>query len=172
MTYFNIVLVWMEGDTLITISLCMIVRDEEETLARCLDTVKDIVDEIIIVDTGSVDKTKYIASQYTSNIYDFKWIDDFGAARNYSFSKATQEYILWLDADDVLMEEDRNKFKYFKERMEPSVDVVMMKYNLGVDNKERPVCTYYRERLVKRDKNYKGMILFMSILTLLELLSL
>lgn len=145
----------MEGDTLITISLCMIVRDEEETLARCLDTVKDIVDEIIIVDTGSVDKTKDIARKYTSNIYDFKWIDDFSAARNFSFSKATKEYMLWLDADDVLMEEDRNKLKYLKERMEPAVDVVMMKYNLGVDNKERPVCTYYRERLLKRDKNYK-----------------
>ena len=145
----------MEGDSLITISLCMIVRDEEETLSRCLDTVKDIVDEIIIVDTGSVDKTKDMLRGYTDSIYDLEWIDDFAAARNYSFSKATQEYILWLDADDVFLEEDRNKLKYLKERMEPSVDVVMMKYNLGVDNKEKPVCTYYRERLLKRNKNYK-----------------
>ncbi|MBU3113565.1 glycosyltransferase [Clostridium lacusfryxellense] len=140
---------------MITISLCMIIRDEAETIARCLDTVKDIVDEIIIVDTGSVDKTKSILTEYTAYIYDFKWIDDFAAARNYSFSKATQEYILWLDADDVLLEEDRKKFKYLKEHMEPSVDVVMMKYNLGVDNKERAACTYYRERLIKRNKNFK-----------------
>lgn len=140
---------------MITISLCMIVRDEDETIARCLDTVKDIVDEIIVVDTGSVDKTKDMVSRYTACIYDFKWIDDFAAARNYSFSKATKEYILWLDADDVFMEEDRNKLKYLKEHMDPSVDVVMMKYNLGVDNKERPACTYYRERLLKRDKNFK-----------------
>jgi len=140
---------------LITISLCMIVRDEEETIARCLDTIKDIVDEIIVVDTGSVDKTKHILSEYPAYIYNFKWIDDFAAARNYSFSKATQEYILWLDADDVFLEEDRKKLKYLKEHMEPSVDVVMMKYNLGVDDKERAACTYYRERLLKRIKNFK-----------------
>lgn len=133
----------------------MIVRDEDKTIARCLDTIKDIVDEIIVVDTGSVDKTKYILSEYTSYIYDFKWIDDFAAARNYSFSKATQEYILWVDADDVFLEEDRRKLKYLKEHLEPTVDVVMMKYNLGVDNKERAACTYYRERLLKRNKNFK-----------------
>ena len=72
----------------ITISLCMIVRDEEETIARCLETVEKIVDEIIVVDTGSVDRTKEIVEKYTSNIYDFQWIDDFAAARNFSFSKA------------------------------------------------------------------------------------
>ena len=64
----------------------MIVKNEEKTLGRCLDSVKDIVDEIIIVDTGSDDNTKKIASQYTKRIYDFKWNDDFAAARNYSFN--------------------------------------------------------------------------------------
>ncbi|SHJ46552.1 Tetratricopeptide repeat-containing protein [Clostridium cavendishii DSM 21758] len=140
---------------MITISLCMIVRDEEETIGRCLDTVKDIVDEIIIVDTGSIDKTKDIVSKYTSNIYDFKWIDDFSAARNYSFSKATKDYILWLDADDVILDEDKIKFKYLKSQLNNSVDIVMMKYNLGVDVKGRPLCTYYRERLLKREKKYQ-----------------
>ena len=95
----------------ITISLCMIVRDEEETIARCLETVEKIVDEIIVVDTGSVDRTKEIVEKYTSNIYDFQWIDDFAAARNFSFSKATQEYILWLDADDVLLEDAQEALK-------------------------------------------------------------
>ena len=71
----------------ITISLCMIVRDEEETIARCLETVEKIVDEIIVVDTGSVDRTKEIVEKYTSNIYDFQWIDDFAAARNFLFQK-------------------------------------------------------------------------------------
>ncbi len=61
----------------ITISLCMIVRDEEDTIGRCLDAVEKIVDEIIIVDTGSIDRTKEIVAQYTSNIYDFPWINDF-----------------------------------------------------------------------------------------------
>ena len=65
-----------------TVSLCMIVKNEEKVLSRCLDSVKDAVDEIIIVDTGSEDNTKNIASQYTDKIYDFKWVYDFSAARN------------------------------------------------------------------------------------------
>ena len=76
-----------------TISLCMIVKNESAVLARCLDSIADLMDEIIIVDTGSTDNTKEIAAQYTSRIYDFKWTSDFSAARNFSFSKATMEYI-------------------------------------------------------------------------------
>ena len=89
---------------MITISLCMIVKNEEDVLGRCLEGVKDIVDEIIIVDTGSCDTTKEIASKYTEKLYEFPWIGDFSAARNYSFSKATMEYIMWLDADDELLQ--------------------------------------------------------------------
>ena len=61
---------------MITISLCMIVKDEEDVLGRCLDSVKNIADEIIIVDTGSKDKTKEIAYKYTNKVYDFKWADE------------------------------------------------------------------------------------------------
>ena len=89
-----------------TISLCMIVKDEENVIERCLKSVKGIFDEIIIVDTGSSDSTKKIVSKYTDKIYDYKWNNDFSEARNYSFSKATCDYIMWLDADDVLLEED------------------------------------------------------------------
>ena len=66
----------------------MIVKNEEKLLARCLDSVAGLMDEIIIVDTGSSDKTKEIAARYTDKIYDFEWIDDFSAARNFAFSKA------------------------------------------------------------------------------------
>ena len=71
----------------------MIVKNEEEHLANCLNSVKDIVDEIIIVDTGSMDATKEIARQFTDQIYDFTWIDDFSAARNFSFSKVKMDYL-------------------------------------------------------------------------------
>ena len=77
---------------MVTISLCMIVKNEEKVLARCLDSVADLVDEIIIVDTGSSDATKEIASRYTDQVYDFAWQDDFAAARNFSFSKASMDY--------------------------------------------------------------------------------
>ncbi|RCX16907.1 tetratricopeptide repeat protein [Anaerobacterium chartisolvens] len=137
-----------------TFSLCMIVKNEEDTLSRCLETVKDIVDEIIIIDTGSTDKTKEIASEFTSRIYDFEWIDDFSAARNYSFSKATMDYIMWLDADDVILEEDRKKLKKFKSIMDKSIDIVMMKYNVGFDASGKVTLSYFRERLFKRANNY------------------
>ncbi len=138
-----------------TVSLCMIVRNEEEVIARCLDCVSDLVDEIIIVDTGSTDKTKEIVSKYTSGIYDFEWIDDFSAARNFSFSKASMDYIMWLDADDILLEEDREKFKQLKQTLDPVFDIVMMKYNTGFDEWGNVTLSYFRERLMKRTKNYK-----------------
>ena len=113
---------------MITISLCMIVKNEEAILARCLDTVADLVEEIIIVDTGSTDATKEIAARYTDKIYDFEWIDDFSAARNYAFSKATQEYIYTADADEVINEENREKFRILKEQLLPEIEIVQMKY--------------------------------------------
>ena len=79
---------------MITISLCMIVKDEEDVLARCLESAADTADEIIIVDTGSADATKEIARRYTDKVYDFAWTDDFSAARNFSFSKAEMEYCM------------------------------------------------------------------------------
>lgn len=85
-----------------TLSVCMIVKDEERNITDCLESIKDVADEIIVVDTGSTDKTKEVVSKYTSDIYDFNWVDDFSAARNYSLSKATGDFILWLDADDVV----------------------------------------------------------------------
>ncbi|WEK53892.1 MAG: glycosyltransferase family 2 protein [Candidatus Cohnella colombiensis] len=88
------------------ISLCMIVKDEEASLGRCLDSVKQYVDEIIIVDTGSTDRTIDIAKRYTDRIYHFKWINDFAAARNESLKHATSTWIVILDADDYMEQKD------------------------------------------------------------------
>jgi len=110
------------------ISLCMIVKNEEKIIARCLDSIADLVDEIIIVDTGSTDSTKAIASHYTNHIYDFKWVDDFSAARNFSFEKATKEYIYVADADEVMDEENRQRFLQLKSCLLPEIEIVQMKY--------------------------------------------
>jgi len=88
------------------ISLCVIVKNEEALLGQCLTSVSGLVDEIIIVDTGSTDKTKEIAASFGANIYDFTWIDNFAAARNESLKHATGDWILVLDADEVIVPED------------------------------------------------------------------
>ncbi len=138
---------------MITISLCMIVKNEEAVLARCLESARDIADEIVIVDTGSVDETIAVAKRFTDQVYSFEWIDDFSAARNFSFSKATQEYILWLDADDVIDGENRARFLRLKETLPPDTGRVMLPYNTAFDAEGHPVFSYFRERLVRRDGN-------------------
>ncbi len=138
-----------------TISLCMIVKNEEETLPRCLDSVGDVADEIIIVDTGSTDRTKEKAAAYTSRIFDFKWINDFSAARNYAFDQAAMDYQMWLDADDVLPDEEREKLRRLKETLAPGVDMVTMKYQTHFDEKGAPLLVATRERLVRRERHYR-----------------
>ena len=84
------------------ISLCMIVKNEEAKLEHCLSGIASFVDEIIIIDTGSTDKTKEIAFRFTDKVYDYTWANDFAAARNYSISKAGNEFILILDSDETV----------------------------------------------------------------------
>ena len=80
----------------------MIVKDEGMRLGACLDSLICIADEIIIVDTGSKDDTKAVAAQYTDKIFDYPWKNDFAAARNFAFSKATGDYVYSADADEVI----------------------------------------------------------------------
>ncbi len=136
-----------------TLSLCMIVRDEEAVLGRCLDCIAEIADEIIIVDTGSQDCTKQIARKYTDQIYDFPWNDNFSDARNFSFSKASCDYLMWLDADDVLDSENQQKLSELKQNL--SADAVMMPYHVAFDAENRPTYTYYRERILKRARHFR-----------------
>lgn len=137
-----------------TISLCMIVKDEESTLARCLESVCGLADEIIIADTGSSDKTTEIAEKYTDNIFSFEWADDFSKARNFSFSKATYEYIMWLDADDVILARDRQKLIDWK-ISDDRPDILMLPYHAAIDSDGAPSLTYYRERILRRDRAFK-----------------
>lgn len=144
---------------MISLSICMIVKNEEDVLSRCLECAKKIADEIIIVDTGSTDNTKEIAKKYTDKVYYFKWCDDFSKARNFSFSKATKDYIMWLDADDIILEEDITKLIELKKELSlkklQSIDMVMLKYNMLNNENSTPSLSYYRERIFKREHNYK-----------------
>ncbi len=132
-----------------TLTLCMIVKDEEAVLGRCLDSVAGVCDEIVIVDTGSHDGTRGIARAYTPCVYDCAWCDDFAAARNYSFAKATGDYILWLDADDVVDEENREKLLALKQTLDEKTDAVFMKYAAAFAADGTPGFLYERERIVR-----------------------
>jgi len=94
-----------------TISMCMIARDEEKHIARCLNSIKSVVDEMIVVDTGSTDRTRDIAAAFGAKVYDFEWKDDFATARNFSLSKASGDWILVLDADEAISSLDHDRLR-------------------------------------------------------------
>lgn len=139
---------------MITVSLCMIVKNEEDVLARCLESAAGLADEIVVVDTGSTDRTREIARQFTERVFDFAWTDDFAAARNFSFSLAEMDYCMWLDADDVILPPDAGALRALKETLDPAVSVVMARYNTGFDESGNVTFSYFRERLIK---NRAGM---------------
>ena len=138
-----------------TVSVCMIVKNEQKVLQRCLESLKGLYEELIIVDTGSTDNTKNIASAYTNKIYDFVWTDDFSAARNFAFSLCTQQYIYTVDADEVLDETNRNKFLLLKQNILPEIEIVQMYY---VNSKnENSVYNFQKElrpKLFKRLREF------------------
>jgi tetratricopeptide (TPR) repeat protein len=93
------------------VSLTMIVRDEEKNLPACLTSIQGLFDEMVIVDTGSTDRTREIARSFGARVFDFVWVRDFAAARNAALAQATGDYAFWLDADDVLDPSQRDRLK-------------------------------------------------------------
>ena len=118
---------------MITISVCMIVKNEAAILSRCLDSLQTIWDELIIVDTGSDDETMDIARRYTDKVYEFTWTGDFSEARNFALEQATCEYIYTADADEILEGDNVQAFLALKSCLDESVDVVQMYYGNQLD---------------------------------------
>lgn len=146
------------SDKMPTVSLCMIVKDEEKWLGPCLESVKGVVDEIVVVDTGSSDGTKALAESFGAQVHDFTWIDDFSAARNFAFSKATKDFVLWLDADDRL--DGAEKLKPFLRDLSPQYGGVLMQYFYGFDEFGNCTALHMKNRVVRNDGNFtwKGRI--------------
>ncbi len=94
-----------------TVSLTMIVKNEENNLPHCLESVRGIFDEIVIVDTGSQDRTIEIARSFGAKVFEFAWVDDFAAARNEALAHASGDFIFWLDADDVVEPAEQEKLR-------------------------------------------------------------
>lgn len=132
-------------------SLCMIVKNEAENLAPCINSVKPVMDEIIVVDTGSTDNTKEIAERLGAKVFDFPWCDDFSAARNESIRYATGNYILWLDGDDRVDESEVKKIGLLKKRVpfkRNEAYYVIVNNQSPIDGESR----YYQMRIFPRVK--------------------
>ena len=141
---------------MVTISLCMIVKNEEDCLKRCLDSLKGIVDEMIVVDTGSTDRTRDIAKECGARVMDFAWTGDFSDARNFAFSQANCDYIYSADADEELDEDNRARFMQLKSDLsELDIDIVQMYYCNQLEY--RTVYNFDRElrpKLFKRVRHF------------------
>ena len=136
-----------------TLSVCLIVKNEEPVLARCLSCAEQIADELIVVDTGSTDRSVEIAKQFTSKVCLHPWQDSFAEARNYAYSKATCDYMMWLDADDVISDENIARFLKLKHTMPEDTDVVFTFYRTPVED---GIGTYIlRDRIIRRSLNPK-----------------
>ncbi len=104
----------------------MIVRDEEKNLPRCLGSVRGVFDEIVVVDTGSVDRTREIAREFGARVVEFAWVDDFAAARNVALDHASGDYAFWLDADDVVEPDQRQKLVALLEGLRAGEDAAFV----------------------------------------------
>ena len=129
------------------LSVCMIVKNEEPVLRRCLDCVAQFADELIVVDTGSTDRSVEIAREYTPHVYLHPWQNSFAEARNYSYSNATGDYIMWLDADEVVSDENIKKINAFKQET-TDADAI---YMITKFYSESGITSYFlRDRIIHR----------------------
>ena len=135
------------------IGCCLIVKNEEKTIEECLESIAGHVDELVIVDTGSTDKTVEICNKFTDKVLHFDWIDDFSAARQFALEALSDDcdWFVWLDADDVV--KNAEAWRGMAERDDGKVDGYVFPYDYSRDEKTgQNTCTLYRERLIKNPK--------------------
>lgn len=140
------------------ISICMIVKDESEVLEKCLESIKGYNYEIIIVDTGSTDNTKEIAKKYTRNVFDFDWCNDFSKARNFSVSKASSDFILVLDADEIILNLDKKELEKIIMKNSKDVGRVLRKNEYLRENNKFTYNEYVNRLFNKNQYEYDGII--------------
>ena len=140
-----------------TLSLSMIVRNEERTIGRVLACARSFCDQMVVVDTGSDDQTVRIARDSGAEVHHQAWTQDFSAARNFALSRCTGEWMIWLDADDVVTPSACRAISGLKHSVlnEPSLHKVLASYHLTWDEAGRPVDRFDRERLVRRSEHIR-----------------
>lgn len=143
------------------LSVCIITKNEEKNIARCLEALQPLGFEIIVVDTGSADATKEIASRYTRNIYDFVWCDDFAAAKNFAVSKASNDVVMVVDADEYMEAFDSEQLAELSRLLKEHPDAVGRVYRKNVfeRNGVRQETDEWLNRIFRKDSfHYEGRI--------------
>lgn len=138
------------------ISACVIAKNEEENIARCLASYRDIVNEIILVDTGSTDRTVEIARQYNAKVFHFQWHNDFAAAKNFALERAKGQWILFLDADEYLDERTAKKLPSLLEKIQKPYNAIGGKIiNIDIDQNNKIIDAFINVRIFKGDKHIR-----------------
>lgn len=141
------------------LSACLVVKNEEKHLHRCLTSIKEAVDEIIVVDTGSTDKTVDIARQFTDRVFSIKWRNDFSKARNHALAKASCDWIFFLDGDEEL---DPQSIIPLKEKIQQSDSegylIKVLNYYQAGQELELAPDVIFRLFRNKKDYRYSGAI--------------
>ncbi len=132
-----------------TLTLSMIIKNEEKYLRNCLESAKNVVDEIVIVDTGSIDNSLKIAKEFNANIFHFNWLNDFSAARNFALSKSTGDWILYLDADERISQSSISEIKQITDT-EKKLGIQCLVNSISTNKKNSQKMKYVR--LFKNDK--------------------
>jgi len=141
----------------VRLSLAMIVKDEERLLGRVLADASKVCEEMVVVDTGSSDRTREIAEQHGATVHDVAWRDDFAAARNASFAWCNEEWIMWLDADDVLPPSTLGAIETLKTWLDGRSDIyaVLSPYHYQFGEDGAPLIWESRERIMRRSAGFK-----------------
>ncbi len=130
-----------------TVSLCIIAKDAEDTLTNCLRSVSGLVNDIVLIDTGSTDKTKYIAADFDARIFDFKWNDNFSSARNFSLSKIVSDWVLILDSDEILVGTKEQLEMLINQDFGDEIPMYFIDIFTYIKNAEKPEYVYYQKKI-------------------------
>lgn len=122
---------------MIPISVCIIAKNEEANIERCLSSLAPYGFEIVVVDTGSTDRTKEIAAKYTDRIFNFEWTDNFSEARNYSLRMASNNWIFMMDCDEWIDSIDIEEMNYFRKKMPEYAGSITRKNITGDPGEDR-----------------------------------
>ena len=139
-----------------TLSLCIIAKDADKDIRQCLESVKGLVDEIVLIDTGSTDSTKKIALEYGAKVYDYLWQNDFSDARNFSLSKVNTDWVLILDSDEILKGEKENLKEIINADYNGKIPIFFIDI-LTFTDKNNEEYSYYQKkiRLFPKNQNIK-----------------